>query len=88
MSAAITIRVSGVRMDERTFIDVLPLAAKRLGMVSWTVRPGAVKLQVPQCEPLALLDATINRMARHIGGIAYPNGFDGYRIVAGQRRAA
>ena len=88
MSAAITVLVSGVRLDERTFVGVLPQAAQRLGMVAWTVRPGSVRLHVNPSEPLAMLDATVNRMARHIGGTAYRDGFDGYRIVAGRRRAA
>lgn len=88
MSATITIRVSGIPLDERTFISVLPQAAKRLGMVAWTLRPGTVRLQVDPREPLVLLDATVNRMARHVGGTARRKGFDGYRIVAGQRRAA
>jgi hypothetical protein len=88
MSAAITIRVSGVRLDERTFLGVLPPAAKRLGMVSWTVRPGTVRLHVDPREPLVLLDATVTRMARHVGGTARREGFDGYRIIAGQQRVA
>ena len=86
MSAAITIRVSGVRLDERTFLGVLPKAAERLGMVAWTVRPGTVRLHVDPREPLVLLDATVSRMARHIGGTARREGFDGYRIIAGEKQ--
>ncbi len=84
--SAITIRVSGGGLDERTFLGVLPQAAKRLGMVSWTVRPGVVRLHVDPREPMVLLDATVSRMARHIGGTAMRDGFDGYRIIPGEKQ--
>lgn len=86
---AIRIRVRGIELNERTFIGVLPPLAPRLGMVAWTIHPGVVTLQVDPSEPLILLEATVNRMARHLGGVAKRLGFDGYRIaVAEQRRAA
>jgi len=88
VSAAVRVRVTGATLNERTFLGVLPQVAQRLGMVAWTVRPESVTLRVDPGEPLALLDAAVNRMARHLGGIAKRQGFDGYRIIAGQQRVA
>lgn len=85
---AVDVRVEGATLNEKSFRSVLPGAAKALDMTAWTIHPGGATLTVGRNVALHALDAVVWRMAREIGGVAERNGLDGYRIVAGQGRAA
>lgn len=76
----IRIRVHGARLDEHAFRTVLPRFANRLGMVAWTIYPGAVTLQVSPNEPHVILDSVVSQIARKIGGTAKRDGWHGYVI--------
>lgn len=85
---AVDVRVEGATLNERSFRSVLPGAAKLLDMTAWTIHPAGATLTVGRDVALHALDAVVWRMAREIGGVAWRDGLDGYRIVAGQRKAA
>lgn len=88
MSAvAVEIAVRGRALNERSFLAVLPGAARLLRMTAWTIHPGGATLTVGRGVRLQAMDVVVRQMAREVGGTASRT-LSGYRIDAPPLRVA
>lgn len=86
-AVAVEIDVRGRALNERSFLAVLPGAARLLRMTAWTIHPSGATLTVGRRVPLRALDVVVWQMAREIGGTASRT-LSGYRIDAPPLRVA
>lgn len=89
----IAVRVTGAPLNERSFGDAILAKAVVLGMVSWRIAPDSVTLYPDSAATVVDLLATVNAMARKVGGRAKvsPDPRFHFEIVSGAaatRRAA